>query len=297
MDVGKGINMKVFIEPAEKKDRTITKVVNALKKHAPPGVELVSNQNDAEFIVLHINGRLQRTQRKVGRFNKLGVKYAMMQYCLKSTMAKKASDWIDLWQGADLVWSYFDLPAISLDEGVDFSGVNFYRSPLGVDPEIYHPRKVRKDYLIMSCSQNYLSECAREIIRAAQDLGAPVAHLGPYLKKTNVDYYINISDDKVAELYSQCKYVPGLRRTEGFEMPVPEGLMCGARPIVFDKPHYTDWFGDWAITIPETNRDQIIEDLKVVLKMPYVKVTPEEIEEAKKAFDWKTIVNGFWERL
>ena len=86
----------------------------------------------------------------------------------------------------------------------------------------------------------------------------------------------------------------GLRRIEGFELPAAEGLLCGARPIMFDRPHYRDWFNKWAIFIPEGNREEVLQSLIDVFQQEYRPVTLEEIAEARQLFDWQSIINGFW---
>jgi len=71
--------------------------------------------------------------------------------------------------------------------------------------------------------------------------------------------------------------------------------LCGCRPIIFDKPHYTDWFDDWAITIPED--DNIEQSLIEILKHPATPVTEVEITQVELAFDWSVIAGEFWDRV
>jgi hypothetical protein len=204
-------------------------------------------------------------------------------------MNKVIDEWVDVWDGANLVWSYLDLPESLIP--------NFYHAPLGVDSGVFHPHDVDKEYLVLVSSKNYLSESTREVFKAAEAVGGKVAYLGRDLGREGVDYYTEITDGELAELYSKCRYVTGLRRTEGFELPAAEGLLCGARPIVFDRTHYLDWYKDFAVTIPETHRDQIVEDLIRAFKLPYRYVTISEIRRAQKIFNWKDIVEDFWRWL
>ncbi len=284
--------MKVHIE--SKDDLAIGRVIKALKKYAPAYVEFVDEDN-AELIILHIIGRLERTTRRIEKILDSGAQYAIIQYCLKSTQKKSALDWIPVWENAELVWSYLGLPEVTAQDGGTFPS-NFYYAPLGVDSTVFKPQHKEKEYFILTSGKGYLSESVREVIIAAEKYGT-VAHLGPDIGKSGIDYYTDISDKELVELYNKCKYISGLRRIEGFELPAAEGLLCGARPILYDRPHYKNWYGGLAVFIPETHRDQIVEDLVLVFTKEYEPVTFNEIEEARYRFDWEAIINGFWSRL
>ena len=88
----------------------------------------------------------------------------------------------------------------------------------------------------------YNKECKNEILLAAEGLGKKVFQLGSGENTDTITYSNNADDKTLAKYYSQCEFVSGLRRIEGFELPVIEGLLCGARPICFDIPDYRHWF-------------------------------------------------------
>jgi hypothetical protein len=272
--------MKVYVD-TYLKSLAVRRVVDALTKRSPSYIEIVMEVEKADLVVLHVNGRLEGTTRYIESINR---PYAIVQYTFKSTLNPEAEDWMPMWNGAELVWSYLYL------EG-EF---NFYHAPLGVDSKVFYPRGLPKVYTVLTSGEGYLAESVREVMMAGRRLDAPVAHLGPDLKKEGVDYFSGLSDDMLASLYSSCDYVSGLRRNEGFELPAAEGLMCGARPILFDVSHYKSWYDGLAVFIPETNRDQIVEDVYDVLRQDVKPVEASEIKDATERFNWDDLVKEFW---
>jgi hypothetical protein len=178
--------------------------------------------------------------------------------------------------------------------------------PLGVDAGIFYPRSVDARYdsgeverfVIATCSQHALSEGVKECVVAAKRLGLRAFHLGHELRRgEDVVCRSGITDMELAYYYAQSLYVSGLRRVEGFELPAAEGLLCGARPILYDQPHYRKWYDGLAVFIPEESREKVTDSIETVFRSEYKPVQPSEIEEAKRRFNWQTIVTGFWERI
>lgn len=259
----------------------VRRVVNALKKYVPSHVEIADDIDDAELVVLHINGRLERNTKYIESLDK---PYTIIQYAVKSTRNPEAEEWMPMWTNAELVWSYLYL------EG-EF---DFYHAPLGVDSDVFYPVDVEPQYLALTTGEGYLSESVREVMVAARLVGGDVAHLGPHLGKDGIDYFSGMNDSELNYLYNKCHYVSGLRRIEGFELPAAEGLLSGTRPILFDKPHYKDWYDGLAVFIPETHRDQIVKDVEGVFKEGVKPVTESEISEGKDRFNWEQIIMDFW---
>ena len=55
--------MKVFSRTIRGNSFCLVKILNALKKYAPPNVVFVDNYQDADLVLLHINGRHDHFQR------------------------------------------------------------------------------------------------------------------------------------------------------------------------------------------------------------------------------------------
>lgn len=290
--------MKVYITPNEK-GRALERVTKALKNYRPKRITMVDDKASAELVVLHVVGRHDAVLREAEAIRARGQAYAVIQYALRSTLKPNTADWMGLWYGAELVWSYYNLGDLIGEDGVELTGAfNFYHSPLGVDATVFRPLpSTRKALKIVTTGRSWLTESVRECAIAAQRVGGAVAHIGAELNRPPVMSYTNISDSELASIYSASEFVSGLRRIEGFELPAAEGLLCGARPILFDRAHYRDWYGDSAVYIPERERQQTIENLETVFKVGVRPVSARERTAAKKRFDWQTIIGGFWGKV
>jgi hypothetical protein len=292
--------MKVYLE-LPVKSRGIGRVRDALVKYAPPSVQITQNKLEANLIIFHVVGRHDRVASEVYEAVERGQQYAIIQYCLRSTMQPSTIYWVGLWNKAKIVWSYYNLPQLCIDDKIripPFNPPNFYYAPLGIDSTIFKEYKYPKSFKIFACSQHALSEGARECAFAVKRVGGKMIFLGHELRRgDDIKCIKGMSDEQLAEIYSQCEYVSGLRRVEGFELPVIEGLMCGARPIVFDRPEMRQWFNEFAIFIPETSREQVIDTLEKIFKEKATPVTKQEIALAKERFNWSIIIKGFWDRL
>jgi len=285
--------MKISIE-TDRTDKVLEKVCNALTRYAPDEVEFASPE-DADLVVLHVIGRRDKVMRSVEAMQAAGQKYAVIQYSVKSTQKPQTSDWIRLWRGAQLVWSYLPLDDWCLMEWTprDF---NFYKAPLGVDPSVFYPRPRERKFTIGTCGPSALIESVREAALATQAVDGHMFHLGPELNREGVTCYSDIEDDYLASLLSECQFVSGLRRTEGFELMAAEGLFCGARPILFWKGHYTQWYEHWGVFIKEGSREKVVEDLVKVFREGTKPILEERFLMAKEWFNWETIIGGFWDR-
>lgn len=273
----------------------INRVEKALANYAPPWVRIVDDERDAELVILHVNGRIERN---ISRAKNLKEKsYAVIQYCLRSTQKPHTSDWKELWENASVVWSYYDLIHELNKDNVSCQ-FNFYHAPLGSDPNIFKPLNLSKEYTMCSVGLDYLTESIREVIYAVRNVNGKPVHLGSKLNIKDVPSFYGITDQEVAELYNKCYFVSGLRTKEGFELPAVEAILCGVKPVLFDTYNYRQWYNDFAIFIPEVDRETTIEALTEVLKdLDRSDITETDIEKAKMLFDWKRIINGFWERI
>ena len=285
--------MKVFTRTHKKGDRGMRRVVAALEAHAPKTIEIVGNMDDAELVILHVIGRCNRMTELSDRLRRLGKKYAVIQYAIRSTKTPHTSEWLPLWKHAALVWSYYNLRALCQEDGTQ-ADFTFHHAPLGTD--FYHGHE-RKKYMIATSGLSYLTESVRECVIAAGRSGKKVFHVGPAIGH-HIECSNGMSDEDLMKKYAQCEYVSGLRRIEGFEFPVIEGLMCGAKPIVFDKPHYRHWFHDLAIFIPEGPREQVIESLRTLFRAgAYPPVMEKDKDVVRERFDWGKIIHGFYSSL
>lgn len=291
----------VYADP--KLSGAMFRVAEALERWAPEGLTITRQADTADLVVLHVIGHPE-TVAAVEHLRNTGGRYAIMQYCLRSTQEPNTAAWVDIWQGAEEIWSYYDLDQAMRDDGISPSILpgGFYYAPLGADPDSFYPRPTMGErYAILTSGYVAESECVGECFDAAERVGRRVYHLGPMAEMRaitgpHVDYGLGISDDELARAYSRSDFVAGLRRVEGFEMPAAEGLLCGSRPIMLDRPHYRAWFDEWAVFVPEVGQAELTDELAAIMRAGVEPVTSDEIKAARERFNWQPLVEKFWRR-
>jgi glycosyltransferase involved in cell wall biosynthesis len=252
-------------------------------------VEFVDDPQEADLELLHVIGPealSHVTQAK---------RFAVIQYCTN----RSYDLWQSFWKDAEFVVSYYDLT------GVIPEGTRFIRTPLGVDPKVFHPMADIRDIAVFTTGYvtGPSAEAIEEVARAAESLHLPVAHLGPVpvgltapLNSRYWKSHLHISDTELCDLYARSKWVSGLRFIEGFELPVLEGLACGARPIVFDRSDMRHWYDGHAVFVPEVHGQELITILTGLLRQPPPRVSADERQTIVERFSWSTVVRNFWER-
>lgn len=267
----------------------IGRVAFQLEKYLPAGVEIAGDIGSADFVIMHIMGRRDHKLKDARSLLAQGKKYAVIQYVMESSRNPNPEDWKEIWDGATAVWSYYDLKKYVPD---------LYHRPLGVDPTIwYKEADAKRDFLAVTVGEAYKDECLGEVRAAAYKLQKKIIYLGPNTAADpNVITKRNLTDDDVRKVYNSCKYASALRRKDGFEMVALEALLCGTRPIVFDTPNYRQWYDGLAEFVPEISPEDTVQNLIRVLSKEPKPVADWEIDHIKKNFDWKTLIDGFWER-
>jgi hypothetical protein len=298
--------------------RAIARIGDALALHAPDSAEVLvprpetiqkfyrrdkpsDRESQADVVVMLVNGLHDHFLAQAARCRQRGQKYAVVQIALRTTRHPNTEAWRELWRNAAVVWTYYPLDVWIKEDGgapVDF---NFYHAPLGVDPKVfnlesetpYMPRTV----MICTSGARLSQESTLECDRACRAVDGVLFQLGPKLTFQSRAYQLTgIPDKELAEMYRRCKYVSGLRRHEGFELPAAEGLMCGARPVLYDKPHYRTWYDGHAIFIPEGDPAEVVRSLTDVFSREPDPVGVDEFAQVARKFNWKSIASGFWER-
>lgn len=277
--------MKVYVKPPSHLSKAMFRVARALKRYAPDDVEIVNDVRTCDMQVLHVIGTDALAL-------KLDRPYIVIQYCYHGLCAG-VEDWRKFWDPAVLVWSYYDLPA----------GPNFYNSPLGIDEEFRKPffSTPRRSVISSGYVTGPGAEAINEVAIAAGMTGLPVEHLGPLpagmSKMGHWTSILGIDDYGLAERYRSARWVSGLRYVEGFELPVIEGLACGARPVCFDRPDMRKWYNQHAVFVPELTGGPLIDKLVEVFNCAPEPVTRAEREVILEKFSWDNIASKFWEQI
>lgn len=279
--------MKICLTPIGLHSRAMLRVTEALMKHGVPSdVSFVGRPVNADVQVLHVIGQdvLQYDWPR---------EYVVIQYCYQ-TAGGSLSQWQKFWSKARFVWSYYDL---------DVVGAPFYQAPLGVDAIFQIQEGYRDSVLTTGYVSGPGAEPIEEMSCAAEDLGLRTLHVGPDhiqgMKRYPKDFesFLDISDEFLVALYNRALWVSGMRYVEGFEMPVIEGLACGARPICFDRLDMRRWYDGHAVFIPETQGVELQGILKEVMQSPPQPVTNAEREGVIAQFSWPKIAHGFWQQM
>jgi hypothetical protein len=200
-----------------------------------------------------------------------------------------------------VVWSYYPLDAWCAEDGSGPVDFQFYHAPLGVDATVFTPpveREPAKPYMVCTSAAQRNQESAAECDEAASACDGIVFQLGPHLDrmKAQVVYAAGIGDAELASYYRRCQWVSGLRRHEGFELPAAEGLLCKARPLLYDQPHYRCWYDGLGEFVREEPHDSVVAQLTELFAKGPRPVTSEEHADAVRRFYWPYLVKGFWER-
>lgn len=293
--------MTVYLQPPITPSKALDRVASALVRHAP--VPVASTSEDADLVVLPVVGRLDHVMRQARAIRANGQRYAVIQFVIRSSKNPNTADWIDLWRGASVVWSYYNLNALCAQDGTK-AGFNFYHAPLGVDEIFTLKRKCYEDEdrpICLSFARHWLTESHRELVLAGASIGESVWHIGDHVRSHQWCYEMGAVDDGLLRnTYVQAHFVPGLRRIEGFELPAAEGLVCGAQPILFDAPHYRAWYdGLGCEFISENSRQGVLESLTVLFRRGPIQPRYAHLAHRREAayrFDWSRIARGFWER-
>lgn len=283
--------MKAFLKPIGLHSIAMLRVATALEATAPEGVMFVDNPADADFQLVHAIG-VDAVQQVKAR------SYAVMQYC-GSTMLGDPK-WQPLWRDARFVWSYYELDDVLPPQ------VPFLHAPLGVDAHFRAPGRLPQPaersftVLTMGFSSGPAQEAIEECAWAAQAVGGRMIHIGPAEIEGMAAYppcwqaQLHVSEGTLIQMYRNSQRVSGLRHVEGFELPCLEGLLQGARPVVFDRPDMRQWYSGLAEFIPECSGEELVGRLTDLFKTPPAPVTEAERARVLGEFDWSTIGEKFW---
>lgn len=283
--------MRVFLEVVPHNlSVAMHRVAQALRVRAPKGVQIVRTPQDVDLQVLHAIG-------PDAIENVVAPRVAVIQYCLHT--AHGPASWTTLWRRAELTWSYFDLRDLLP------AGARFYLAPLGVDPVFRGNGAARYVGVVTSgYDSGPQAEAIEEVADAALRAELSVYHVGPEEVAGMAPRHErtwqsgqSIADEDLARIYGCARWVSGLRRVEGFELPVIEGLACGARPIVFDRPDMRRWYEGHAVFVPECAGPELVERLVAVFDALPEPVSLGERRAVLAKFDWGVIAGEFWRQV
>jgi tRNA (mo5U34)-methyltransferase len=278
--------VKIYATVDPVHSRAIHRVNAELQNHAPDGVEFVMDPRAADLQILHVVGSLE--------FNQLvHPRYVLFIHCYWRAYEPF---WASILRDAALVVSTYDLGGVASRERFPFR-----RAPYGVDGSVFYDRQLPRDRIVLTTGYatdlEPIAEC-REAAMAAGDRAPHLIQVGaPFWQDGSAELHEGVSDDELAALYSRSHYVSGLRRKEGFELPVLEGLACGARPVCFDDSGYRHWYDGHAVFVAEQPPAELVRELTSVFSQVPNPVTQAEREEILERFSWSVICADLWREI
>lgn len=281
--------LKAFVNSPAHLSLAMQRVANALRTFAPSDVQIVDTLREADLQVGHVIDYDALTYDP-------GIPLAVIQYCTNAVDDESMLRWQPLWARAAAVWSYYDLTRFMPE------GATFYMAPLGIDETFRRDFIEPKHRAVGVMTSGYVSglgaEAIEEVAIAAKIAGLYHVHLGPPPEgmETKIQFpCVNgIPDRDLAKMLRLTKFVSGLRHREGFEMPAIEGLACGARPIVFERPDMLKWYMGHAEFVSPSSGAPLIDALTAIFRRERWDVSAAERAQVLRTFDWEPIVTGFW---
>lgn len=278
------------------------RIAQAITATVPPWAIVLQEPARADVQVLQVSELTARTGVKAAR-------YAVVQHAMayehrmgereRIVVPEGFNPWEAVWSKALAIWSPVDVTAPL----AKCSRAMPYIAPFGVDLGVFRPHGVPRDVGIVTSGPSNHSEAIQEAAAAAYKSGLTTVHLGPW-EVAGLNAAIpgrsivnSITDNELAALYSRARWVSGLRYFEGFELPVLEGLACGARPLAFDTPDNRQFYGDHAVYVPVCQGEQLVQELAAVMAAPPREVGVQELNDVALRYDWERLAIGWWQAL
>lgn len=266
--------MKIYYRVSKPyQSNALRRIEEGIQQTLPPGFVLVPNQEEADLCicpVVSIHDAQGMPENSI-----------IFQLCYE-TAGGSRTNWEEIWSQSLMVVSYLKLP-------IDW----YLRMPLGYDPALFNtqgrPQISKYDIVVTG----YVDEQeGGEVISRLTKHFNRVMHIGKNLALRTLGYFHaeNISDNQLAEIYRQSKFVAGMRMVEGFELPIIEGAACGAKPITLDMECYLYWFEDIAFFADPEHLD---EDLGVLSNLVY----NDRFIQNVQAFTWDKVMTEFWSKI
>ena len=259
-----------------------------IMRYAPSLAEFVDNPREADIQILDIA--------KLADFSNIRCeKYIVNFHCSGEWSEENIVDYLPYFQKAIMVYSHLDLQK-ELPELV-----NFVRGPWGTNHRnFFNVMDNTGEYAILNTGMVPQTEGIYESVAAADAVDKKMIHTGPNLNIKNKSYhacreFLNI--EQLRYMYHTCSYTSGMRRIEGFEKTVAEGILCGSRPICFDAELYRYWYGDLVEYVKEGTPEETTQDLINIFNGSYRAVTEKEREMVKKMFSWSIVARNYWKSL
>ena len=260
------------------------------KSYAPLHYDFDTSAPYADFQILDVT----RISDRLYLRNK---KYIILFHCFGEWSEESPEEYRELFNNAMFVYSHLDLASMY----PDMPKKKFMRGPWGCQPDYWFNESgiSNNEHQILCTGEIAETEGIQECVLACDMLNKTMLHVGPNFNYRNKSYR-SLSNLKISEMrqaYNTSQWVSALRRTEGFEKPAIEGLLCGARPICFDTPLYRYWYGNLARYVKEGTKEETYLDIMRVMTNEYAPISGDEMRSAIKKFAWYYVSKNFWDKV
>jgi len=292
--------LKVYFPTFKDLGRAMHNIALQIFKYKPDWVEETKDYNQCDLVIEHIIGDHFSSPFYQDKALSQRIKnkpFVLFLYCFGCPVghAKNSAFFKWIFDNAKMIHTYLPLDIHGFG-GYD----NIHYSPIGYNHEsYYYSPTIKQKKSIMATGYVSSYEAIEEVYSAAQKSNNVMHHVGHNFRwdKKTYKHYEKIPDKTMRDLYLQSKYISGLRRGEGFEIPVLEGAACGARPLVFDNPHYY-WFEKFAIFIEESDFDSVRQQIyDIIIRDEDVTVEEETRNYIRETFAWDVVAPLFWQAL
>jgi len=304
--------VKVYYPFRKYISRAMHRIRKALMEFAPEGVGFVEDPGRADLHILDFIGQHPAIEDRelhpetglLRDIPSLPVceNYAILYHCPPgpanvdplSGVPHLKLDYHRLFEEAKLVIGYLNPTSEAPWGNIDWSKVNYFMTPWGYDPKIFHYDGERKDIFCLMTGYVKETEALDVVYTAAKMYGGYVVHVGGNVGLDGAPgyrRYEGIDDAFMRELYARSQYVNAIRLEGGFEVVGIEGAACHAQPIYVDEPCYRRWFDDIGIFVDPHN---LFDGIAEVFKL---KARREGVAEKVKRFEWRNIAPKIWEKI
>lgn len=285
-----------------------SRLMNSMKRYLPDDVYIME-QLDVFTPSKHLDCDIVIT------YNGNGSYYPQLAFVSPKAVISERADDITLsyYTDRDVLFTY---NSDDIDWQLE-AGHNIVLWPRPVDTELFYPRSIVKDKLVLSVGGHGVDGLLQRTDSIVDRLGA--RHLvmmhpserGVLGLKAEFDYCYAIDPiDSIilAEYYSSSYYtvsfcpdyeVPGLPGVWscGIETGVIEAIFCGSVPLVLRSMH-TDYMHKWldglAVWIDPDNFD---EEVEAILAGPYTPITKAQQVIALERFGAENVWKIFWDAI
>jgi hypothetical protein len=251
-----------------------------LRKYAPSDFKFVDSIDDSDIQIIHVVG-LGEIEWILKSKNPV-----IFQHCF---LTAGSYTWDELWENSLFIASFYNLREYTNKT------FNFLYTSLGYDENIFKTQKsfYERERAVFTTGHVAETECLDLIYQACKEAGYVMYHTGENFKFGGYYHHLNyLSEFEYAALLQNVRYVFGLRKIEGFEVAVLEGIASGAVGVVPTLSSY-NWYNELAIRV-DVNSPELVKNLYNILR------NEEKIvinQQKLSSYSWSKVFTNFWNYL